>query len=390
MGTLAKLGTRQNESNRLENFNEIGIHSKRCFKFYNNWNLAIMVQSLSKGKLIFLGFFKKLSSLATFSFLDEKSLLKEEYRLSTSLSVFHFFKALYVHLKIKNQIRYVSAFLIVVTYLVLSNWNEQLAAYFSYSVVIIGLLYIGIPHGALDHLLSKNRSTPLFVFIFKYLFISALYYAFWQYFPFLALLVFVSYTSFHFGESELVETEKSINSLNTKLKAFLMGFSILFFIILSHAEESLGIVSNFIEIRELVRLGGSFSFIAVIGTILTFVYILTQSIMSKRWCYLGLLFLLLLGIRVPLILAFSLYFIFQHSSNAWQHLKRGLNMNSFQLYKKSSLYTLGALVIFILIAFCADEILSINGLLAKFFLFIACISLPHFILMHLFYKANLH
>ena len=65
-------------------------------------------------------------------------------------------------------------------------------------------------------------------------------------------------------------------------------------------------------------------------------------------------------------------------------------MNSMQLYKKSSFYTIGALFIFLLIAFYSTEIQHINGLWAIFFMFIACISFPHFILMHVFYNSKNH
>lgn len=300
-----------------------------------------------------------------------------------------FLKILYLYLKKENWLRYIWAFLIIVTYLLLSNWNHQLAAYFSYAVLIVGLLWIGIPHGALDHMLSKNKNTPLPLFVIKYVAISGLYYIFWQYFPLLAFLVFIVYSSFHFGESELVETDRKVDSWGAHLKAFLMGLSILLFIIFSHTEEALRIIANFIAIPELSHFLLNYAFIALSLAILSFVYILVQIIMHKRWSYFGVLFLLVIGVKVPLILAFGLYFIFQHSSNAWHHLKLGLNMNSMQLYKKSLFYTLGALVIFLLIAFCSNEIVSIDGLWAKFFIFIACISFPHFLLMHLFYKAKI-
>jgi Brp/Blh family beta-carotene 15,15'-monooxygenase len=202
------------------------------------------------------------------------------------------------------------------------------------------------------------------------------------------------YSSFHFGESELVETDKKLDSFGAHFKAFIMGMSILFFIIFSHPEESLVIISNLFVFPLSNSFHLNYSFIANIAAFFSFIYILLQTILSKRLSYLGLLFLLLLGVKAPLILAFGIYFVFQHSSNAWQHLKLGLHMNSLQMYKKSSFFTLGALLIFLIIAFYAKEFVSIEGLWANFFIFIACISFPHFFLMHIFYKTkirqNLH
>jgi len=389
MYCFAKLVTQRIESNKLEKFNKIALDSKQRFKFYDKLLLLILLYWPSKGKSIFTSLFKKESILTVFSFLDEKSTLAQEFKIFASLPILPFLKALYVYFKNENWLRYFVAFLIVVTYLVLANWNHQVAAYFNYSVLIIGMLYIGIPHGALDHLLTKSKSASLFLFIIKYLSIIILYYVFWQFYPLMALLVFMIYSSFHFGESELVETDKKFNSFAAHFKAFIMGTSILFFIIFSHPEESLGIVSNLFAFRLSNSFYLNYSFIANIAAFFSLIYILLQTILSKRLPYLGLLFLLLLGVKAPLILAFGVYFIFQHSSNAWQHLKLGLHMNSLQMYKRSSFYTLGALLIFLLIVFYAKEFVSLEGLWANFFIFISCISFPHFFLMHIFYKTKI-
>jgi Brp/Blh family beta-carotene 15,15'-monooxygenase len=264
-----------------------------------------------------------------------------------------------------------------------------MATYFNYMVLMLGLLYIGIPHGALDHLLAKNTQSSLVSFILKYLLIIGSYYIFWQYFPTAALLIFIIYSSFHFGESELVETDMKVDSFYSHIKAFLMGLCILLVIILSHPQESINVMTNCIG-SPVNYLDKKYSSIAVCCGVLSFAYILMQSVLSKKWSYLGLLFLLMIGIKVPLILAFGIYFIFQHSANAWEHLKIRLNMNSIQLYKKSLFYTIGALFIFLLISFYSNEIQNINGLWAIFFMFIACISFPHFILMHVFYNSKNH
>jgi hypothetical protein len=88
-------------------------------------------------------------------------------------------------------------------------------------------------------------------------------------------------------------------------------------------------------------------------------------------------------------MAFGLYFILQHSVNAWGHLKKGLDMSSRELYLKAFPFTFGALLIFLLMAyFLNSSTTEWAGIWAIFFVFIACISLPHFILMHLFYASK--
>lgn len=389
MHAFAQLVCERVESNKFENFNEIELDSKKRFKFYDKLLLMILMYWPSKGKLIFTKLFKKQSVLTVFSFLDEQSSFLQELKIFSSLPIIIFLKALFLNFKRECQLRYIFAFLVLIIYLFLSNLNYQFAEYFSYAVLIIGLLLIGIPHGALDHMILKNNSSSLFLFIFKYILLVGLHYVFWQFFPLITLIAFITYSSFHFGESELIEINKKIDTSGAYFKAFLMGLSILFFIIFTHREESLHIVSNFITITKFNNSKLNFAFISKIVATLSIIYILIQSFTSKKWSYGGLIFLLVLGVKLPLILAFSLYFIFQHSSNAWQHLKLGLNLNSIQLYKKSLFYTLGALVIFLLVAIYAKEVININGLLANFFIFIACISFPHFLLMHFFYKTKI-
>ena len=389
MYSFAKLVSQRIESNKLEKFNKIALDSKARFKFYDKLLLLILLHWPSKGKLIFTSLFKKESILTVFSFLDEKSSLAQELKIFASLPFLPFLKALYLYFKNENWLRYFLAFFTIVLYLFLAKWNHEVATYFNFAVLITGLLYIGIPHGALDHLLTKNKSASLFLFILKYVSIIVLYFIFWQFYPLLALLLFISYSSFHFGESELVEHGEKLDSFAAHFKAFLMGISILFFIIFSHFEESLGIVGNLITFPLSNSAALNYLFSAKSAAFLSFIYLLIQSIRSKRQSYIGLMFLLILGIKIPLILAFGIYFIFQHSSNAWQHLKLGLNMNSVQLYKKASFFTLGALFFFLMIVFYANDFVTLEGFWANFFIFIACISFPHFLLMHIFYKTKI-
>jgi cell division protein FtsW (lipid II flippase) len=102
-----------------------------------------------------------------------------------------------------------------------------------------------------------------------------------------------------------------------------------------------------------------------------------------------LLLILCLGMLLPLELAFGFYFIFQHSYNAWQHLQLGLTLPAKTLYKKALPYTLGAILIGVVFYFFnATSILQISHYAGLFFIFLACISLPHFVMMHLFYKQR--
>ncbi len=388
MFTFAQLVSQRIESDNLKEFNKIALVSKERFKFYDRLLLMILLLWPSYGKKIFTRLFYKRPILTIFSFLDEKSSLLEEIKIFMSLPIKPFIKALLLHLKNKNLLRYFIAVIIVVFYGVLAFINYQIALYFNYLVLIIGLMWIGIPHGTLDHLLSKKNNTSILNFIFKYLTIIALYLVLWQVAPMISLLAFVIYSSFHFGESEIIQTNESVKTLRACLKAFLLGFNILIFIIATHFEESLRTISFLSKESSSIfyEINAPSWYLAI--SIASFSYILIQSIISKKKEFIGLLLILAVGILVPLTLAFGLYFILQHSFNAWIHLQKGLKMNAPHLYKNSAIFTLGALVLFVVIAFFVRDTANLNAFWANFFVFIACISLPHFVLMHLFYSST--
>ena len=65
------------------------------------------------------------------------------------------------------------------------------------------ILLIGIPHGAIDHILFfKKRSFSQLKFYSIYLGLILLFLLLWIFFPFWSLLLFLLISAFHFGESQ--------------------------------------------------------------------------------------------------------------------------------------------------------------------------------------------
>jgi hypothetical protein len=101
--------------------------------------------------------------------------------------------------------------------------------------------------------------------------------------------------------------------------------------------------------------------------------------------------MLAIGLFLPLLTSFAVYFIAQHSIYGWIHLKKGLKTNNLSLYKKALPFNLGAVLFFILTIY----LVQIGPLktektdfTALFFMFVACISLPHVIAMNKFYQKT--
>ena len=101
--------------------------------------------------------------------------------------------------------------------------------------------------------------------------------------------------------------------------------------------------------------------------------------------------MLAVSIQLPIITSFGLYFIGQHSVNGWSHLKQRLNTGNLSLFKKAFPFTAAAFLLFGVMLFSIKErwLTGLNGQwLSLFFVFISCISFPHVMTMHRFYKSE--
>jgi Brp/Blh family beta-carotene 15,15'-monooxygenase len=290
-----------------------------------------------------------------------------------------------------GRYRYIISTALIILYAIISWYSHTIALYYSYSIVLAGLFVVGIPHGAVDHLLIADKKNVLVEFIIKYLVIIVAYFILWLYYPSLALIIFIIYSAFHFGESELEELGIKNTSIKIYATSFLLGLSILMFIICMHFNESLQLLSKINGLDSLLSLKGISPFQLYIIPSLAFLYILFQATFQKHYSLLAVLLLLVIGVFVPLLLSFALYFICQHSYNAWKHVQKQLEIPNFALYKKTIPYTIGALFIFLfLLVFVNVNSSYLQLMSTNFFMFLACISLPHFLLMHVFYKSGFH
>ena len=76
-----------------------------------------------------------------------------------------------------------------------------------YGIVFILVGVVGMAHGSIDHIIAKDvlnivprRSTLLFVSV--YLGVIALYVGLWYISPLTSFILFIAYSSFHFGQAD--------------------------------------------------------------------------------------------------------------------------------------------------------------------------------------------
>ena len=361
--------------------------SKNRFAFYDHLLLIILIRWPYLGKKIFTALFQNNTIQTIFSFLDEKSTIAAEVKIFASLPIAPFLKACVVYgaNRVTKKHIYVTSFMLV--YFAVQFLNPSIAAVFGYVGLFAGLLLVGIPHGAVDHLLLQTKSFNLARFIVQYLLIIAGYFVVWHWAPIFSLILFIAYSAYHFGESEMFEINASLYSFAQKSYAFLVGLSILLFIIFSHVETRLLVLHKMNGVDVYIN---AFDFLAYKKLVLALSLLVLLPIwkLSKQ-TFLYLIALLLAGTQMPLMLAFGLYFVGSHSIHAWGHVATKLKIPNTKLYLQSLPFNMGALFIFAIFLYLQKANAQlIQSFAATFFIFLACVSLPHIILMHLFYKKN--
>lgn len=292
----------------------------------------------------------------------------------SKLQIGTFLKAvLYLFIeKAKNQILLFAPLMLYgIMHLILPDYAELSL----YALIAIGLFLVGIPHGAMDHktgLFSDNKKINL-SFIFKYLGVMLMAYLVWLISPTVALVTFILYSAWHFGETDIQEWK-----MNSRLIGFLWGllmFSALFF---SHVSE-LNVILKALHVQQLPP---ELPWLGLFFWSLIISFLLARLHGSIPWflltCFLALSYWL------PLVMAFAIYFVFHHSWSGWKHLRTSFKESNWSLFKTALPFNLGALILFVVLFLNIGMGWDYN--MAQIFIFISCISLPHILSMSYFYK----
>lgn len=276
-----------------------------------------------------------------------------------------------------------AAIILAVLYLVF--FREQV--WFEWLVFGLVLTTVGIPHGALDHLIPHKVSgkTSLSTFLIQYLGIMAAYLLAWYFFPVLSLIFFIIISAYHFGQTHFLN--KKIVKLKT-LSYFSLGSNFLLIILLSDFTATKNILSSILDIGFI----GPYT-----NPILVFVFIsgivvlaFQPGIKQDMIEYLVLSALLYF---TPLILSFGLYFGFWHAlpslKTEYQFLSKNVRKNKIQNFLRliwpfSTLSIFGILVILLFSKSYLDE----EALVLLFFVMVSLISAPHIFVMHHFFETG--
>ena len=359
--------------------NNVSFRANPRFLFYDQLLLIILTLWPLKGKPIFERLFNVRSPNFVLKFLDEKSSFGEDLSMFTQLQIGSFLKATAVWLFWK--MKWVLPLLFMCLYAFLGQdqftVNQGFFSSFDVYVLVSGLLLVGIPHGALDHLteglFAEKKVT--FKFIFSYLGLMLPIFLVWYIFPTAGLLIFLIYSAWHFGQTDVKNW-----GFSNSLLAFGWGVSLLAFLFGTHFNE-FNYILSIIGVQPLPMVNDIdvWSYALLLWpTVVALVY--------KKWNWLSLIVFLLFAQNVGLLVAFGLYFIFHHSLTGWNNLKTNLKWSHLKMYTQALPFNLGAIFLYWLLFVKLENTLEVNA--ALFLVFLSCVSFPHVICMSKFYQKN--
>jgi lycopene beta-cyclase len=221
------------------------INESPRFRFYDRLLLLILSREPSQGKSIFEALFKKNETKNVLQFLDEKTTLIQDIRIFLTLPIKPFIRAVgwVVSSRMQKIIIPILLLLLSILMLLIYKTTPLIFNWIQIIMFTVGLFLVGIPHGAVDHLLEtgnlQSRIKPGFVM--NYLGLAFLNLILWLFFPIGALFFFIAYSAWHFGQTDLKEWQpKKINAL----KNITWGVMILSIILLGHIVETNSILAN--------------------------------------------------------------------------------------------------------------------------------------------------
>lgn len=246
-------------------------------------------------------------------------------------------------------------------------------------------LRIGIPHGAIDHLLPQgsNKKSSLGLFLFKYLGIMILYLISWYFFPKLSLVVFIIISAYHFGQTHFLDFDQ------IKFKPityFILGSNFLLIILLSDFQATYDILISIVDISILESVS-----LTLMAILFTTSIVLTLIQKQKRSFKLALeiCFLSFLLYYTPLILSFGIYFGFWHALPSMKAeycaLTKQLNSGQIKVFIKQLLpFSIISILGIALILYLSKEFLNEEQVILLFFVLVSLISAPHIFVMNNF------
>lgn len=272
--------------------------------------------------------------------------------------------------------------------------SAQISPVIESNIAYIMILTVGILHGSNDimlinHTLKSNSNiSSLTIFVIYVLMVSLVAVLFY-FLPFLALCLFVIFSSYHFGEQHFISKS---NAKNYLISFYYTSYGMLIFsmIFFSSPDEVIVIVNEITNVfitHEFLKI---LLYTSMITTIILSFFMYYKKFISFNFFEEIILIALLFVIFsiASLIAGFAIYFIIWHSIPSLRdqiiELHSEFNKKNLLLYlKNSAVYWLISIIsLFVLYYIVNDDKLFIS----LFFSFLSAITFPHVLVMFNLFK----
>ncbi len=291
------------------------------------------------------------------------------------------------------------------TLVVWQFFNGSLTPSVQIAFFSIFIFSTGIPHGAIDHLVESETARrkqirfKMLPFLIKYVASMLIYASFWWLFPTPSLGLFLLISAWHFGETDI---ENAPNTLLWHSTRFIFGHLVIWFLLLTHAEEITPLWSRIVRgetqavhfwqfmtaNRLLMLMIGS----SVFGLLLFLAYWQKPYKIKSQHIF-QLTIILCLTYFLPLLPAFALYFGGWHALCSFQSIQQYLNRsstthqnnsseNKSNIWLKALPFSFAAFVFLFAAFYLWSRFLSNWDPIPLIFIFLSLITLPHLRVMH--------
>lgn len=262
------------------------------------------------------------------------------------------------------------------------------------SVILIA--FIGIPHGAVDHILFLKKTNHSQIFFYTFYLLLILFYVLgWIFFPQISLAFFLLLSAYHFGQSQIQQYTDLPERMSKVLSVF-WGVTILSGFVVINFDQILDLMilqSDFNVFTELFN----FNVFALIFSVSFFLLTITSIYyrhhinFKKESIYLLLIITTFLW-QSPFI-GFSLFFAFNHSLEVLQSEHSFLsrvkkNFKYIDFVKDLAPFTLLSLFGISFFYILSEMELFELSLPLLVLISISSLTLPHAVVMEIFYSKK--
>ncbi len=255
------------------------------------------------------------------------------------------------------------------------------------------IFFIGLPHGSFDGavaaLVGFRSKTQFLKFIIYYLLLFFFVILFWIYFPIVCLIIFITMTIAHFGICDWANFKIKKHKY---LVSFTYGMTVIFGIIFFNEDQSF-IIFKYLTNHNIYYLK-NYLFITYFLTFLSIISFVCLSFIEKklRKGVIEIICLLLIFYIFDPLLSFAIYFCFFHTYKHLKHL-----INNIYLVLPNKLFVIYSTTFFTVVSWIAGIIITsylvqnfsmYESILKVVFIGLAALTLPHMVLVDVFYRKT--